>query len=78
MTCPECPEYACCQQPERRWLLVSAAAFHNGDQRHNEFSIQVQAEVGWTVSNVMPKRGMGPVMCDPIYVDAIDDQLLLR
>ena len=27
-------------------------AFHNGDVRHNEFSIHVKGEVGWMVSEL--------------------------
>ena len=29
---------------------MSLAAFHKGDERHNEFSIHVRTEGGWVVS----------------------------
>lgn len=35
---------------DERPLSMILAAFHKGDERHNEFSIHVQTEGGWVVS----------------------------
>ena len=37
---------------------MSLAAFHNGDERHNEFSIYIRTEGGWVVSGDLVKSGV--------------------